>query len=445
MNQPTAQFALIGMLLLSPLAASAYYCPDMHYTGAKALPNGGHQYSLSGSCMLDPNGLGHVKEHAIETATLSWDGNGKAQEAFVVEFNSPNGPHQSTVIEYSCNQGDPWQSQLSSCQRTSCIAIHGANVIDKQGCPVGKLDKLLPTTRNLVPALAKYTSDDPQAFYFLSPTENASLPAAGSADFHLGLRKDVAANMAAWPDKSGMGTITANLTWSGPDKIAYSAWPGQKPLLPSSITLKGTKGFDFMGASNISSSNFSKPGLWTARACIDQAGFKGCTERQFMVAGAPKQPLSGNAPAKAVQSPAKALLPDGTNKPGNGGGFAPLTPVVGKPLQRPTPQTLSTQRGHVTNSRLNPQPEVPNTHTGSAQVNPTLPAVQLRRRGAATSPEINPQPEPPGVPGSIGQTTPALPAVQHRNSGATLSRLPEAPASQVENAPGPPDSQRGGM
>jgi hypothetical protein len=69
MKQPNIRYSNFALLLLSSPMASAYYCPDMKYTGAKALPNVGHQYSLIGVCMQDPTGLGHILEHSIETAT----------------------------------------------------------------------------------------------------------------------------------------------------------------------------------------------------------------------------------------------------------------------------------------------------------------------------------------------------------------------------------------
>jgi hypothetical protein len=66
--------------------------------------------------------------------------------------------------------------------------------------------------------------------------------------------------------------------------------------------------------------------------------------------------------------------------------------------------------------------------------------------GGTTDPRaINPQPEPPGIARRRPPVSPALPAVQ-QPAGATLA-TPQTgtPAGRVQNAPGLPDTPRGGM
>jgi hypothetical protein len=373
----TTRNALLLLSALSPLDAGAFYCSTLTYTGASLLPGGGHQYTLTGNCLMDPTGLGHLSQKAIEKATLSWNGGNQASEEFLLTFDGAGALKQRTVIEYSCSKGDPWQTQKAVCKRISCnasltdLAGQGQWLVDKKGCPANKLNSAVPTTRHLVPTQAKYSSADPQAFYFVKPgMDNATVPMTGSTYLQLGLRKDVAANLSVWPDKDSSATISANLSWTGPNKIAYAAWPGQAQTLPGVILMKGAAGFDFVSSAiPVTHNSFPNPGLWTVKACIDQAGFKGCTERKLMVVQSPRTPLSGGAPVSVNKSLPGAIPPGAASAPGNNRSLA-------APTRGAQPTVPSHQQAGTISPRLNPQPAVASPHSGFAPANPAPPAVQ---------------------------------------------------------------------
>ncbi len=356
MKHTSIVLAAFGLLSLCPLPASAYYCTKLNYSGAKVLPNAEHQYILKGICMAE-------SEHAIETATLTWSDTGQVTEEFLLTFDAHKALKYRTIVTYSCSGGDPWQTSQATCQRIACVSdeYHG-QWMGKHGCSPNKLGTALPMTRGLVPALAKYTSDDPLDFAF-SPKNKQEVPAGGKAQLSLLLQKNAGANLSPWADGQGKYYVTANLYWMEPDgvfKTKQSALPKFSKLYrhEENNVLYNV----YEGTIDVDSKSFPVPGVWTVKACIDQDGFKGCTDHKILVAKQPpNKPLSGDAPATVHQSlGAVAPPPGGAGRAG--GGFAPTQrPVTGTLPQRETaavtaPETRQVNPMVVLKPRVPPSP-----------------------------------------------------------------------------------------
>ncbi len=423
---------LAVLLLLTPLTASAFYCPNLNYTGAKIIIHPAHQYSLSGTCMLDvPAVGGFVKTHVIEKATVTSDYLNKATELFEVFAEKINGsPIYRTLIIYECDQGDPWLNSATICHITKCEDQTADTVHD---CLSNKLNALRPTTRNLIPNQVKYTTPYPDTFYFKAPLANVTLPGSGKTYFGLEMSKLLAAEVKSIIGKSGVWSIQAKLSWTNPNNIGSGGpWPGGTSPLPDSVTLTGTKA----GASGgylLDTSHFQIQGKWKVKACIDDYGISTCTERSFTVAGtSSKLTLPDEAPARAIKDPSAALPRDkSAAESGRGGGFAPVSPDNRKPVTRQSSQAHSAG-GVVTNPRLNPQPDVPGVHSVGRLTTPHTPPLQRNSSGTTT-------PDLPGWRPSTTQPVAPRPAAPAKNVKTPDTRLLRVPTTRTENAPGPPD------
>ncbi|MEJ2593068.1 MAG: hypothetical protein P8178_17060 [Candidatus Thiodiazotropha sp.] len=247
----------------------------------------------------------------------------------------------------------------------------------------------------------------------------------------------------------------------GQQGVAYAPWQGQAASLPLQATLSGPLADGrYCSYTTVAWKDFPAAGDWRVWADMPKQFSLGSATGLIRVVPSPVKagkpgPLNA-VPSQSVLPPAKAgdkakerfrmpLQPAAAARTAP----APSLPMPGAQAISQTspalPAVQHPQAGGFANPRLNPQPEVPSTRAGVGRVSPALPAVQQPAGGTTDPRAINPQPEPPGIVHGRPPVKPTLPAVR-QPAGATLA-TPQTgtPASQVQNAPGAPDTPRGGM
>ena len=228
---------------------------------------------------------------------------------------------------------------------------------------------------------------------------------------------------------------------------AYAPWQGQAASLPLQATLSGPLADGrYCSYTTVAWKDFPASGNWRVWADMPKQLSLGSATGLLRVAPSPVK-AGEPGPLKAV--PNQAVLP-----PANAGAKVdnssrmPLNPAaaaLGGQTSPALPAVQHPQAGGFASPRLNPQPEVPSTRAGIGRVSPALPAVQ-QPTGSTTNPRaINPQPEPPGIVRRKPSVNPALPAVQQPAGASLATPQTGTPAGRVQNAPGPPDTPRGGM
>jgi hypothetical protein len=250
-------------------------------------------------------------------------------------------------------------------------------------------------------------------------------------------------------------------TTPGQPGVAYAPWQGQAASLPLQATLSGPLADGrYCSYTTVAWKDFPAAGDWRVWADMPKQLSLGSAMGLIRVVPSPVK--AGNpGPQKAV--PNQSVLPpakagdkaDGSYRmPFQPAAAARTAPAPSRPMpgaqttgqsSPALPAVQHPQAGGFANPRLNPQPEVPSTRAGVGRVNPALPAVQQPTGGTTDPRAINPQPEPPGIARRRPPVSPALPAVQQPAGGTLSTPQTGTPAGQVQNAPGPPDTPRGGM